>query len=591
MFSAGLGLGLFSIFTFLLGILKLFYPFYAYLLLLACGLISYQEILKVLRNLWAARQKIQWGKLSIFNKFIIIILSFSFLVLLVSTYNPPIDGDVMIYHLAIPKIYLKNHAIIYIPFNFFSNFPFLAQTLFTLALLLKNDLLAQQIHFLYGVLAFLTTFYFARKHYSFNIALIASAVFLTLPLVLFLGSIAFVDLALSFYFTLAIYSYFEWEETQKKQWVILAGLMAGFTAAIKPQGALAGFLLGLFFLGKILKLKIKKKEAIQLFLSYSFFALIPPAFWFIKSFIHTGNPVFPFFYGLFGGKNWDAVHSEMLTRLGLEQLSYLVKRLPVLPWAITMEPVGFHGKIGPLYLAFLPGIILGFKSEKVRRHLFLAVIFFFGLLFGPNVSVRYLAPIHPLICVLAAIGIDSLTKVGKEIRLVVFTLLLFSFMVHASVLTSSFFRPPGSYPPSKSLKVIFGVESRDEYLSGVLPYYKAYLYINKRLSPESKILILGGKDLGACGYYLEKNYVWGSPLYQAYINYWKCNSSLEVYKWYKKVGITHILFEKDDVSLNPKWQAPFNPEGPRVVGYIKEVLNRYCRKVYHSGKFYVYELK
>lgn len=593
LFSTGLGLGLLSIFTFLLGILKLLYPLYAYLLLLVCGLICFREIFEIMEEIWVSRQKILWKELSLFNRFTVLIIGFCFLILLISTYNPPIDGDVLLYHLSIPKIYLKNHAIIYLPFNFFSNFPFLVETLFIFALLLKSDLLAQQIHFLYGILAFLGTFNFARKHYSFDIALLASAIFLTIPTVfMYTASIAFIDLALAFYFTLAIYSYYLWGETQNNQWIILSGLMAGFNAAAKPQGTIATLLLGLFFLGSFLKLKIEKTGAIKLASFYCSFALILPAFWLVKSYFHTGNPVFPFLYQVFGGKNWDSVHSEMLTRLGLEQLSYVIRKLPVLPWAITMEPEHFNGKIGPLFLAFLPGLFLNYRNNKTRNFAFLSVVFFFVLLFSPNVSVRYLAPVLPLVSILAAIGVVNISEsLSRGIKLIPILVVSLSFVLHSVVLVSSFFRPPGSYPPSKSLKVIFGLETRDEYLSRALPYYQAYLFINKKLPPGSKILTLGGKEMGVGGYYIEKDYLWGSPLYQAYINYWKCNNSEEVYQRYKEVGVTHILFEKDEVSLNPDWQAPFDPRGQQVMGYIKEVLDRHCREVYRSGKFYVYELK
>ncbi len=593
LFSTALGLGLLSIFTFVLGILKLLYPLYAYLLLLFCALFSFQEIVSVLKNLWKSRKKIKWRDLSLFNKTVILILAFCFLVLLISTYNPPIDGDVMLYHLAVPKIYLKNHAIIYIPYNFLSNTPFLVQTLFLLALLLKSDLLSQQIHLLFVFLSFLATFLIARRYFSFSLSLLASGIFLTIPTVLYLASIAFVDFALSFFFSLSLYAYFAWKEALPEKWIYVSAIMAGFTAACKYQGFTPALLLGFFFLVESQLRKSSANFLLKIFFKYYLFALLPVAPWLIKNFVYTGNPVFPLAYKIFGGRDWNPTVDMIMTRLNLELFFEVLRNLPFLPWAATMDPKLLIGKLGPVFLAFIPvAFFFPEKSEDINlARLFLFIGTLIGLfLLYPDAEIRYLSPILPLLSVVSAIGAIKLSEKGVLIKIGVSSLLVLAFLINFAVLVSSFFRPPGSYPPTKSLKAVFGLERREEYLLNVLPYYQAFLFINKNLPNNAKVLILGGREAGMSGYYLEREYLWGSLSWQAYIDYWHLKTAEEIYQEYKKKGVTHIFFEKHSSTLDPKLQAPFVKDGETVINRIKEVLTQFARVVYEDKEYRVYQL-
>jgi 4-amino-4-deoxy-L-arabinose transferase-like glycosyltransferase len=93
----------------------------------------------------------------------------------------------------------------------------------------------------------------------------------------------------------------EGHEIGKSQprWFVLAGLLAGFAAATKPNGLL--LLLLLFFalawgLGRV-KTEIGT-SVVQLAL-FVFLAILPLGPWLAKNFVWTGNPFFPFFSALF----------------------------------------------------------------------------------------------------------------------------------------------------------------------------------------------------------------------------------------------------------------------------------------------------
>jgi 4-amino-4-deoxy-L-arabinose transferase-like glycosyltransferase len=48
------------------------------------------------------------------------------------------------------------------------------------------------------------------------------------------------------------------------------------------------------------------KEALPHAALWSGLSLAIAAPWYVKSWLYTGNPVYPFFFGLFGGRYWNA---------------------------------------------------------------------------------------------------------------------------------------------------------------------------------------------------------------------------------------------------------------------------------------------
>src|SRR5512139_1465784 len=77
---------------------------------------------------------------------------------------PETGKDALIYHLAVPKQYLKAGGFRFLPGNIFSNSPLLPEMLYLLALFLRGEVLAKLLHFgaLGGVL--LGMWSFSRRH-------------------------------------------------------------------------------------------------------------------------------------------------------------------------------------------------------------------------------------------------------------------------------------------------------------------------------------------------------------------------------------------------------------------------------------------
>ena len=74
-------------------------------------------------------------KTDLISFFILIILSFFILLNFIMVYSPEIFYDALVYHLAVPKMYLAHNKIINITYIAHSNFPSLQQMLYLTALI------------------------------------------------------------------------------------------------------------------------------------------------------------------------------------------------------------------------------------------------------------------------------------------------------------------------------------------------------------------------------------------------------------------------------------------------------------------------
>jgi len=190
------------------------------------------------------------------------------------TLTPAIQSDGLRYHLAAPQVYLRDHRIVYLPFNAFSNFPFLIEMLFTLSLAVGGDLAAKMVHFesfvLCGLFAALLLSLLLKGAESETrsgastlsssqskprLPLLAAVVFWTTPTALLTAAWEFVDLGTALFFVAMIHALARWHggtvilpvkahgqsargghattACEKRKWRLLAALFLGFLISTK----------------------------------------------------------------------------------------------------------------------------------------------------------------------------------------------------------------------------------------------------------------------------------------------------------------------------------------------------------------------
>jgi 4-amino-4-deoxy-L-arabinose transferase-like glycosyltransferase len=394
--------------------------------------------------------------------------------ILVLPLYPPTAFDSTMYHLAYSKIYVQAHAIVFTPYLRFPVFPQTNEMLFTFAMLLCNGVSAQLIQFLMMGVLVAGLFAFGKRHFSPRTGVWAGAIFLSNPMVLWLGTSAYIDMGLALFVTMAIYSIINWIDTKEKGWSILGALFLGFSVGSKYS---ALFFLILFSL-VALAIGFRTKKFL---LPLSFIGIaVGIAFpWYFRNWYYTGNPVFPFLgkifgHGLFSDQDMQGMLNDLLHAHGMGKS---LQSLLLLPWNLTIKQTEFlmEAPYSKIYLFALPFLLLSLRRPRIRNF-FLIVLLYTLFWFSSAQILRYLMPIIPLLSLITAASIEHCLgyifprRLGGASERFVILVVLVALIIPGWLYAAETLRREG-FPPSNKI-------AQADYLVKKLPSFPAYQYLN-----------------------------------------------------------------------------------------------------------------
>ncbi len=580
-----LGLGVLGHLTLALGVLKLLYQSAALILLGAGTLIA---ILKMYHSRDRLKQVMFPHQITLFSVLLVALLILNNLYpLLADALVPPTWWDEVAYHLAVPKIYIQNHALVYISFIPYSNWPMEAEILFTLGLLLRSELLPHLIEWSAMVFTCWGLYLLGKRLFSAEIGLLAAVLFSTTPMVLSLAGTALIEPSLTLFTFFAVLCFIEWVETQEDKYKVLSAWLGGLAASTKLNAALVavfiGFLAAAFILSRTKSIKAAGMQLLTMG-SISFSIVLP---WYIKNWSYTGNPFWPFLLEIFGGRNWDALGSEYL--LGFIRKPNLALTLPnyILSfWYLAFEPLrfgSFQVALGRLYLILLPltfpAMFLG--KPLFRRRLGLIVlitgIFYTSWFFQTHQS-RFLMPATPFLAILAAAGIGWVVSLFKE---------RYSGLIQGGVILMLIGGVWGLDPAARARistrwEFLSGRITREEFLTTQIPGYAAFSYANNYL-PDNAYVLLSLYE--SRGYYLDRRYAWANPISQRFLPFEQFANAESLGAALRAQGFTHILFRP--VGLE---RFTYIRYGAQITQLMQALLDKEARLVYATSDLELYEL-
>lgn len=485
-FAGALGLGLLALAVFLLGIAGILTVRMAILLLTVLLLLGIKELPLLAQEWMTERLETPpfWGVVALLG------LVFTALAALA----PPHYYDSLVYHLALPEIYVREHKISFVPFNLYSHFPENAEMLFALALLFQDDVLANLIVWLFTALSGAGIYGAAARLAGKKTAGLALALFWTMPAVMLLGSGTYVEMVSACFVFLAVLALGYWWEEEKKPWLILSALLTGLAMGTKYTGVLTGAVLSLLVLAKSCRLSSWRQKIQPLFIFVGLASLVVSP-WLIKNGVFVQNPVFPFFTNIFGsgsipwGQETAQGYFAMLTEY--HPNSHSLKDLLLLPWRAVMESTKFGGGFDVLgdtgwviFLALLPLALLAPSPPPAVKVLAAYSALHFLLWFRTAQVLRFLTAITPLLAILAGWGAQTALETfpratRRALYSVVGLMVINQFFL--------FFYVQGIFG---SFRPVLGLETRHEFLSKKFSYYNAYRFLNTQDNVQ-KVLIVG----------------------------------------------------------------------------------------------------
>ncbi len=531
-YSTGIGLILFATWAFLVNLLGYGYWFVLSLPVLAGILVTANKLQSILQTTEQIKNTVfsSGTVIKIACTLFVVLFAVGFLVALAppSTTRPgPIDYDSLNYHLVISKLYLQQHSLEHLPFLAYDNWPHSLETFYTIPMSL-GGVSAVKIVMLFISFAMLLALYsLARRFVKSEQAIIAPLIFFTSPVVfLFLGS-AYVDAALAFFVVLALMSLHSWTTEKKWQQLALVGVFAGFAASIKLIGLLPLALVSII----ALYLLVKEKKILLQLVPFGVLASLFIAPWLLRTFLATGNPIFPLFYSplqLLGINNVGTEYfmhnwaqGAIVSGAGNTLLDFLL-----LPWNMTMHGNLFNGIISPLYLAFAPLLLLSLWRKKTTMFEMLLVTFsvlFTALWFYTYQETRFYEPVLAIGAVLATIAASRFSSTEVQAICTKATLL-----VTGGAVVIMFLYSVSAFP------VALGLEAKEIYLNRTLDTYAPCQFINGDIDVKQ---VLFYKVENA--YYCDKKFVYTFS-YDAD----RASSANELITQLQQDGFTHVLAHK-----------------------------------------------
>lgn len=554
-YSIGLGLGAIAYLVLAIGLLGYLRTLPVVIACCILAALCWRGFAVSLRDLPPARLPGRPSPWAIVTGCILIALT---IIAAIDAFVPPAahEWDALSYHLAAPKVYLQHQRIVFLPTDHHSNFPFLIQMLFTLGLMLNGYALADLLHLTTAALTVILLLVVGARRSGPVAGRIAALAFATSPIVVWEAGAAYIDLGFTFYTFLAVAALLDYRDARQPAWAALAGIAMGLALGVKAIALAPCFLAGL--------LLAAERTPLKHLMRYALAALIVGCPFYVKSWVQTGNPVYPFAYRVFGGVYWNQQladqYSGSQARFGLGEAapsviddarcvsptygrldaSTRVRNLFLAPFGLISLPrifydandPGVFSHLGFLFLA-LPvlALLAPTAGPGIRWAAWLALLWY--IVWAQSMQyVRYLLPVLPL---LALVGADAVCRMGRLVlalaglALTVQTVLTLGYFGYR--LPSADADHPGQWARATD------AEAREQYLSRQLNAYAAEQWLNRNTPPNAGVVLYEEVR----GFYLDRPYLWGNRGHSLYIPYDRMHSGRDLANWFLDHGYSYAL--------------------------------------------------
>lgn len=484
--GATLGLGLLSMGTFALAALGLLKPWAASGLLGALWLAGWAEVRPALASLADGARR------ALSRPWLCALIGLPLLFALWACLVPPHQYDSLVYHLALPQEYLRAGRL-YAPEGLvFAHFPQNGEMLFTLALALGSDLLAQMYVWLATALTIGWLLTFGRR--VTGAAVWAAVLVATHAAVLLMSSTTYVEPLVMLWMTAAVLAFEASDEGRENGPLGLSALFMGLALGTKYYAGLLAVIL-------VARLVWRGRLKAAVLFAAAAGALFSP--WLVKNWIFVGNPVFPFLYKIFPATKigWTADlaagYFQVLTEYGHARGFF--RDLLSLPVLLLHNPLRFGGGMDVLgdfgwdltLWLWVGGLCVSWKRRQRSAFALLTVLYAAGW-FATGVVLRFLTALAPAMALVGAAGAAAWReKAGAPARALAAAAAGALIAAHLFLL----FFVHGVFGSGAAM---LGLEDSGTFLSRKLEYYPCADYANAHPAPNDRILVVGEQR----GYYL-----------------------------------------------------------------------------------------
>jgi hypothetical protein len=549
------------------------------------------------------------NKVGKFQTFLVFLLCLSILLIIILEIIlgmlPSTARDVLIHHLAIPKLWITNGGFYEIKWADFSYYPMNVDLLYLIPLYFNQDFIANFIHLGFGIGTGWLIYRYLNNKLSRLAGLLGVFIFLSTPIVVRMSTVAYVDLGLTFFTTAAILAMVRWrdESYQNSRWLMFSSVAMGLALGTKYNALIAWLFLSFSAVYLYSRDTGKQWPAVRYGVIFFLVSLLVFSPWLIKNSLLTGNPLYPLFKGFFpsgmSGIANDAGARSMVsgdTYMGLFQMREIMYGENF--WETLLTPIRFFfqgqdysdryfdGVLNPILIILVP---FAFMEKSIRDHklffVLFAAFFILAAFFLDQLRIRYILPAIPILTILTVMGIMNLfawaaRKTGLFSYFCFSALFLFLLMFGGRniVYLHKYFQ---SLQP---VKYVLNQETRDAYLQRFIRSYTAMRYINEHTPENSRIRLL---FLAGRGYYLDRIYeddaTYGMDIMRGLAASTGVKDTFR--KYLESLKCTHLLIRED---LSVQFLRDNYP--PETIERLFQYLGSETELIHRSNGYGVYKI-
>jgi hypothetical protein len=419
---------------------------------------------------------------------------------------PPVDYDATVYHLAYARQFARLHAVPFLEDLQPPIFPQLQELLFTAGFLLGSEPAPHLVQLASVLLVALLLLTWDPGGVPPVARQWATALWLGTPFALAMGAIAYVDAGMTLQTTGAVYA---WTRARhpvagRGGWWAVAGACAGFAAATKYLG-LIFVVAGLVAAAAAARAGRRAAPV----LAFAAGAVVAAGPWYLRLYLETGNPVFPYFSRWFGSGFWDPALEPTIVAhvpavlavgpwsLGLvsvgEGLAFLVR----LPWDTLVHRDRFfwYPPLSPYYPLLMPFLLPVAVARRATRPVVLTALAYAVICLLAPREPRYWLPVWPLLDVaMMAAAVAWLAPRRPVLVTRPAVVLGIALLLAVPGWAFAWQRVARQGPPPAA------PAARDRFLAPRVPGYDAVAWLNRRHGADYTVYALYGARLA---YYAE----------------------------------------------------------------------------------------
>ena len=499
----------------------------------------------------------------------------------VLTPSTALDWDSIAYHLAVPKIWLQDGHVSSVSYIHHSNFPAAVDGLFLIGLKIGGQAGAKAFVWWFTAFGTLAIYGVLGDRFGKKAGAISALIFASIPMVIWESGTAYIDVAHGLFAGFGFYFAALHIESRKREDAILAGIMLGLAAGSKYTGLQSIGIAGLLML--IMGDRKLAAQAIGI-------AVATAAPWYIKNWIVVGNPVYPFFSSVLGGKNWDAAAAAMYTEeqktfgyQGVANIGNSIFGLVGNPGHFTNPGQTVGGGFAFVSLGFAllatgaAGIAKGLANKFDRG---IALMIGIQLLAWTVLSQqsRYILALAIPLLALGARAIDwkptkHLIPAAAGIQL-----LASLYIYNSSII-------------QERLPVLAGGLTEQEFLEGFqandgqrVSGKVATATLNKVTKDDPAVKKIALLD-EVFGFYLDKPYFWAGPGHTTEVTWAKMQTAQDMIDNFKQLGISHVYLNNPSPLDLDKWnQSLTRPRSEPLAEDIRNKWRQIVADAIYEGK-------